>query len=418
MAWDIAADLKKVGDAISGGLESLNPFIDVANLISAWQSGEAAADAASMSEAQIAAAMRAAEQVRAYYKEGGEAMSSNMQALLETFGNFGQVTPDNLNTFVKKVAEWRTTEDEGDEEEYDTDLTDLKGQISTLTGIDQENLTNTEGAFRSLADYVLGESDDLYTTRDADAKANAPSSLDYAQQFDGLASKFTNLRMQNAKRAIDTAYGDALASLPAGFENSTMRVAMATSLADYSAQQQNQAILDGITDAQNYLGGLQTVASNEQNITNAERNLVSGLTTSGASYASTGVNNMINSGNYGIGYANTYSDLDGTNLNYASALNNSPFTFRKNMESMNTGTALSDYTAGSTLMNNNAASASNYIDTVTGYITNPYSYAATGANNASGTMNNAAINSAELSKIYGANAGDGFTSFGYNSEDD
>jgi len=414
---DLVDAFKDVGDLLSSGLEGIDPFIKVMTLVEGFKSGQSADSLASMSEAQIAAAVAAAEKVRKFYEEGGKAMSSNMQALLENFGNFGQVTPSNLSTFVEKVAEWRTGEEDADKADYDDTLGSTKTAVSEETSSDEGMFTDTEGTFRSFAEVLLGQSDDLYQGRDARAKADAPSTFDMARDFDNIAAKFTNVRMQNAKRAIDNAYGNALASIPAGFENSTMRVAMETSMADLAAQQQNQAILDGITDAQGYISGLQTATSNEQNMTNAERNMASGLTTAGLNYATGSLGNSIAGGTYGQGYANAYNDIEGYNLDYQSRLANSPFNYLANLDALTTGTSLADYTSGVNLMSNNANLASGYVDTVANQVTKPYSYAATGNANSTTALNNAANNAASLAELYGNQASSNFYSTGYGDEE-
>ena len=341
--------LDDLGDLVTAGLDNINPFIKVYQLIEAFNQGNQAEKIANMSEAQIAQAVAAANEVRDYYKEGGKVMSSNMQALLDAYGNYGQITPENLQSFLKFVGDARVEEEASDKADYDAKLSDLSSSVDQRTKEDQALMTDTEGTFRDFADYILSTADSLYRERDAEAAANAPSTFDMANQFDKIAARFTNIRMNNARRAIDIAAGNALASIPEGFENSTISIETEKAMADFATEKMNQAILDGVNDAKNYIGANQTMVSNEQNMTNTERKMDADLTTSGLNYATGELGNQMAAGAYGQDYVKNYLNMRGINLDYQNILENSPFTWLKNLDAMTTGEALEDYTTATSL---------------------------------------------------------------------
>ena len=405
----------ELGDLIQSGIDNINPFLQIYQLIEGFNQGNQAEKIANMSEAQIAQAVAAANEVREYYRDGGQVMGANMQALLDAYGNFGQITPDNLQSFLSFVTTSREAEEAEDKADYDEKLSDLTSTVDTRTAEDQALLTDTEGTFRSFADYILQGADDLIRKRDAEAKASAPDSFDMAQQFDRIAQRFTNVRMANARKAIDTATGNALASIPEGFENSTISVETQKAMADFATQKLNEAILDGINDAKNYIGANQTMVSNQQNMTNTERTLSSDLTTSGMSYATGELANQIASGTYGQDYVKNYLNQRGFNLDYQNALESSPFTYLANLDALTTGQALEDYTSATSLLGTNADLATGYINTVADMVTAPYKFSATGAANSTTALNNAATNAAQLAELFGSQASGLFYGTGYNS---
>jgi hypothetical protein len=276
-------------------------------------------------------------------------------------------------------------------------------------------MTDTEGTFRDFADYILSTADNLYRERDAEAAANAPSTFDMANQFDKIAARFTNVRMNNARRAIDVAAGNALASIPEGFERSTMSIETEKAMADFATEKMNQAILDGVNDAKNYIGANQTMVSNQQNMTNTERKVDADLTTSGLNYATGELGNQMAAGGYGQDYVKNYLNMRGINLDYQNVLENSPFTWLKNLDAMTTGEALEDYTTATSLMATNADLATGYVNTVSDMVTAPYKFSATGSANSTTALNNAANNAGNLANLYGEQASGLFYGSGYES---
>ena len=407
--------LDDLGDLVTAGLDNINPFIKVYQLIEGFNQGNQAEKIANMSEAQIAQAVAAANEVRDYYKEGGKVMSSNMQALLDAYGNYGQITPENLQAFLKFVGDARIEEEASDKSDYDEKLSDLSSTVDQKTAEDQALMTDTEGTFRDFADYILSTADSLYRERDAQAAANAPETFDMASQFDRIAQRFTNIRMANAKKAIDVAAGNALASITEGFEKSTISIETEKAMADFATEKLNQAILDGVNDAKNYIGANQTMVSNQQNMTNTERKMDADLTTSGLNYATGELGNQMAAGAYGQDYVKNYLNMRGINLDYQNILENSPFTWLKNLDAMTTGEALEDYTTATSLMATNADLATGYVNTVSDMVTAPYKFSATGAANSTTTLNNAATNAANLAGLYGEQAGGLFYGSGYES---
>ena len=158
-----------------------------------------------------------------------------------------------------------------------------------------------------------------------------------ASQFDRIAQRFTNIRMANAKKAIDVAAGNALASIPEGFEKSTISIETEKAMADFATEKLNQAILDGVNDAKNHISANQTMVSNQQNMTNTERKMDADLTTSGLNYVTGELGNQMAAGAYGQDYVKNYLNMRGINLDYQNILENSPFTWLKNLDAMTTG---------------------------------------------------------------------------------
>ena len=66
-------------------------------------------------------------------------------------------------------------------------------------------------------------------------------------------------------------------------------------------------------------------------------------------------------------------------------------------------------------MGTQADLATGYINTVGNMVTAPYKFSATGAANATTTLNNAATNAANLASLYGDQAGGLFYGSGYES---
>ena len=109
-----------LGDLVTAGFDNINPFlIKVYQPIDSFNQGNQAEKIANMSEVQIAQAVAAANEVRDYYKEGGKVMLFNMQALLDAYGNYGQITPENLQAFLKFVGDARVEEEASDKSDYD-----------------------------------------------------------------------------------------------------------------------------------------------------------------------------------------------------------------------------------------------------------------------------------------------------------
>ena len=128
--------------------------------------------------------------------------------------------------------------------------------------------------FREFADVKLREGrGDEVTSKMKKAKLTAPDTLKYAQLQDQIAMSFQNLRNQNTERALNRQYSKALANIPEGMENSTLRIQMERASQDAAREAYNNDMLAAVGDAQQYIAGLQQAASNQQNMTNAERNM-------------------------------------------------------------------------------------------------------------------------------------------------
>lgn len=309
-----------------------------------------------LTEAQVMADINRNQEVADLYAEGSSVMSNNLQRLLAEYGDFGQITPSTINDFASFVSSNRAAEEAANRREVDN-----------LTAYDRARLRGMEDMFREFADVKLREGRDEVYYQDEKAKLTAPDTLKYAQLQDQIAMQFQNLRNQNTERALNRQYSKALANIPPGMENSTLRVQMERASQDAAREAYNNDMLAAVGDAQQYIAGLQQAASNQQNMTNAERNMARNLVTDTLNYGTQTLRNDLAAGQYGQDYYGNEKAMRGRNIDEVNAL-----------QGMRNNTALMDYTNALNLAGAENSLANDFINQTLDLSTAPYSYSADG----------------------------------------
>lgn len=309
-----------------------------------------------LTEAQVMADINRNQEIADLYAEGSSVMSNNLQRLLAEYGDFGQITPSTINDFSNFVSTNRAAEEAAN-----------RAEVDDLTAYDRARLQGMEDMFREFADVKLREGQDEVYFQDQKAKLTAPDTLKYAQLQDQLAMKFQNLRNQNTERALNRQYSKALANIPPGMENSTLRVQMERASQDAAREAYNNDMLAAVGDAQQYIAGLQQAASNQQNMTNAERNMARNLVTDTLNYGTQTLRNDLAGGQYGQDYYGNENAMRGRNIDEVNAL-----------QGMRNNTALMDYTNALNLAGAENSLANDFINQTLDLSTAPYSYSADG----------------------------------------
>ena len=328
----------------------------VGSLISANRANNEAERLNAMTEAQVTAEINRNQEVADLYAGGADVMSNNLNRLLTEYGDFGQITPSTINDFSKFVSTNRAQEEAAN-----------RAEVDGLTSYDRARLRGMEDMYREFSDVKLEEGRDEVYYQDEKAKLTAPQTLQFAQMQDQIAMQFQNLRNQNTNRALDKQYSKALANIPPGMENSTLRVQMERASADASREAYNNDMLAAVGDAQQYIAGLQGAASNQQNMTNAERNMQRNLVTDRLNYGTTTLNNSLRGGQYGQDYYGNEKAMRGRNIEEVGALQN-----------MRNNTALSDYTNSLSLAGAENSLANDFINQTLDLSTAPSTYSAQG----------------------------------------
>lgn len=328
----------------------------VGSLISANRANNEAERLNAMTEAQVTAEINRNQEIADLYSGGADVMSNNLNRLLTEYGDFGQITPSTINDFSNFVSTNRAQEEAANRKEVDG-----------LTSYDRARLRGMEDMFREFSDVKLEEGRDEVYYQDEKAKLTAPQTLQFAQMQDQIAMQFQNLRNQNTNRALDKQYSKALANIPPGMENSTLRVQMERASADAAREAYNNDMLAAVGDAQQYIAGLQGAASNQQNMTNAERNMQRNLVTDRLNYGTTTLNNSLRGGQYGQDYYGNEKAMRGRNIEEVGALQN-----------MRNNTALSDYTNSLSLAGAENSLANDFINQTLDLSTAPSTYSAQG----------------------------------------
>jgi hypothetical protein len=336
------------------------------SLYNASQANDRAEDSLAMQQAGIDEQTRLNARLESIYDEGSASLGNTLFNTLNAYGDFGAITPDRFNDFYDFVATNRADEEIGNASRVD-DFYD--SMMSTVGGMDK-------------ADF------DAIYQMDEYAKENAPGTLDYSPLADSLAVKFAALRSQNTDREIAQTYGKALANIPPGMENSTLRVQMERSLADLAAQRRNEDLLASIDDAFNYIGSLQTASTNQQNMDIAERKMQQSL-----------LGDAFGRRNQNMDY---YLTSKGAGIDYNNA-----------MDGMRNNTAVTDYNTALGLTSGENTLRNAGITQNTALATAPYDYAATGVSSVSGNVSNANTGIANLASTYGNIASGASKAFGY-----
>lgn len=324
----------------------------------AVKSSNAASDAADASQALTNAQIERNDAIYELYADGGKLLRDNIQRLLTEYGDFGQVTPDIVNANQEYFATQRANQEAAN-----------RNTVNNMTKIDEMRLKGYEDAFRDFAANQLTDARSAVYAADQVGKDEAPDTLDFARLQDSLAVKFMALRNQDTQRSLNNQYAKATAGLPPGMENSTLRVQMERSMADLSAQKFNENMMAAIGDAQNYISGLQTAASNQQNMTNAERNMQRNLTTDTLNYGSTTLGNSLKGGAYGQAFAGEINAQRGRAVAELDAL-----------LGLRNDTAMRDFLNGLSTTAAENKLANDYITQVSQITTAPYTYTASGQN--------------------------------------
>ena len=309
-----------------------------------------------LTEAQVMADINRNQEVADLYAEGSSVMSNNLQRLLAEYGDFGQITPSTINDFASFVSSNRAAEEAANRREVDN-----------LTDYDRARLRGMEDMFREFADVKLREGRDEVYYQDEKARLTAPDTLQFAQMQDQIAMQFQNLRNPNTERALNRQYSKALANIPPGMENSTLRVQMERASQDAAREAYNNDMLAAVGDAQQYISGLQNAASNQQNMTNAERNMARNLVTDTLNYGTQTLRNDLAAGQYGQDYYGNEKAMRGSNIDEVNAL-----------QGMRNNTALMDYTNSLNLAGAENSLANDFINQTLDLSTAPYSYSADG----------------------------------------
>jgi hypothetical protein len=328
----------------------------IGSLASANRANNEAERLNALTEAQVTADINRNQEVADLYAGGADVMSNNLNRLLTEYGDFGQITPSIINDFSTFVSTNRAQEEAANRREVDG-----------LTSYDRARLRGMEDMYREFSDVKLEEGRDEVYYQDEKAKLVAPQTLQFAQMQDQIAMQFQNLRNQNTNRALDKQYSKALANIPPGMENSTLRVQMERASADASREAYNNDMLAAVGDAQQYIAGLQGAASNQQNMTNAERNMQRNLVTDRLNYGTTTLNNSLRGGQYGQDYYGNEKAMRGRNIEEVGAL-----------QGMRNNTALSDYTNSLSIAGAENSLANDFINQTLGLSTAPSTYSAAG----------------------------------------
>ena len=166
-------------------------------------------------------------------------------------------------------------------------------------------------------------------------------------------------------------------------------------MADLASAQESENILAAIGDAQNYIAGLQSAASNEQNLTNAERNMQRNLRADVLNNAAAQANIELTGGAYGQDFASNINSLRPTAIGELGAL-----------QGLRNNTAITDFMTGLNATSAENTLANSYIGQVGGLVTSPYSFTADGtANfvNTSGTLSALSGLSSDYARIASSN---------------
>ena len=379
--WKMATDNPL--DTIQGLMSIYGIFNGVSN------ANDAAGSLEGLTEDQIARQ----NQIAALYAEGGDVLRENLRNLLDEYGNFGQITPDVVDKFTNYFASERAKEEKAN-----------RAEVDVMTREDKDRLMGFEDAFRTYVQEIYGDAEDDVRTYDMYAKSTAPSTLDFARLQDDLTQKFYRARKNLGDQALAEQQAKMVANLPEGLENSTLAIQGNKAMAALAAEQEAKNLLAAIGDAQNYIMGLQTAASNQQNMTNAERNMQRNLLQDSINNATGRAALDMSGGTYGQSFANSLNAQRGVAIGELGA-----------EQGLRNNTALTDSLAGLNYVSAENAAANTYLQNVGNIATSPYTFAAAGQNSINPTSALNALTSLTdtYSKIASSNmagAGDWLTS--------
>ena len=336
------------------------------SFLNATSADRRARDTLALQQEGIDESMRVNARLEDFYDGGASALGATLDNTLNAFGDFGAITPDRFNDFYDFIATNRSAEELGNQEVVGDYYNEMMGNVGFMDMMDTNSIYNSD---------MIGSQ-------------SAPQTLDFAPLADDLAQKFLGAKTQNTDREIARAYGRALANIPAGMENSTMRVQMERSLADLAAQRRNEDVLSSIDDAFKYIGGLQTAGSTQQNMTNTERKMQADL------------------------LERTFGRR-ADNFNYYTTARNAPIEYTNNMRGMRNNTAVTDYNTALTMTGTENELRNSALSQNSSLATAPFDYAATGAQTVGNNLANVNSGVADLAGTYGDIAKGAAGGFGY-----
>lgn len=274
------------------------------------------------------------EQMMALYAEGSAEMKRVMDELYGGFGTYDEVSVENFGAMRDFFSTNRRLEDAQN-----------RSEISDEEARDLAMLFSQEADNRAM----VGRQDYRFNM-------NAPSTYDMAPNVDRIAQKFINARMANAERAIDTQYAKGLADVPAGMENSTLRVQLERSAADMRSQALNDAMLAGVNDAISYSEGVQGLTKGEQNLNLTNREFGQSL-----------LDQETEMGRYGMDVFRNYNGVRTQAISDLSGI-----------QGLRTDAALQDYLTGLNTMNAQSGIFNDYVRGQMDLVAAPVSFAADG----------------------------------------
>lgn len=298
ITWD---DIEDLGSSVVDGITD---FADLAlavdSIFSAGDADDMAKSAIANQDIYIASILANSDRLNGIYNEGAQVTADTIANALAAYGDFGSTLPDRFNDIYDFVATNRSDEEAANLERISSYYDTLTSDLASI------NATN----------------DTAFYNADAVGRSLAPSTMDFAPLANMLSGQFANARSENTSREIAQAYGKALANLPPGMENSTMRVQMERSLADLAAQRRNEDMLASIDDAFKYISGLQTAGANQQNMVNTEREIQNSLLRDTFAQSSSELTDAMKTRLFGIDYESALQGLQNdTALNdYLNAL--------------------------------------------------------------------------------------------------
>jgi hypothetical protein len=345
----------------------VNMLMTGLSAVNMLSSNNRANKAAAQQNMLTAAEVARNEKIMELYSQGSEEMKSIMSELYGGFGTYDDVSVENFKGMREYFSKSRQ-------------LDELKnrGEISDEEARDLQMLFNVESDFRDKSMRWQSQGEGRVSDQDAVFDYNAPSTYDMSRDIDGIASKFINARMENARGSADRMYSKGAADLirrglasDQGGQGrgggSTLEVELARSAADFEQKALNDAMVAGMDDALRYTKGVQEATAGEQLMNLAERNFGQDLIQNASSYANDAVTREINMGNYGMDVYGNYNDARTQAISDLSSIQN-----------LRNDTALTDYLTGLSTMNTQSGVFNDYVANQMTMAASPYKFAADG----------------------------------------
>lgn len=430
------------------------------NLVGTFQANRQARDARNAQGEAVDAELDRVRYVQDQYSEGGDKLAAMFQQILADYGQFGQVSPDYITEMTRYFGDNRAAEQRANTSMVDGMSADdiarfrelesvnrllAEGRISTNEAGNRATaegrVRDYESGFRGLAAQLIAEGTSGARSIDEAARASAPDVLDFAPLQDMLTARFAALRGANTGREIDNQYAKAMASVPQGMENSTLRVQLERAMGDLAAERRNQDLLAAVGDAQRYIDGLLGASGQDQQMELRERQMMQSLADSGIARSGVTLQQYLAGGEYGAGLGGAINEAGFRGGEYGiglgDALNRSGFAGGQYGSGLATeenamrGRAISEFAALRSLPSNTAYAdfltglnsvgaeselASQFLSQMSDVVRSPYTFRATGSSNATfGTALDAlrrrSDSASEIAAGNMAGLGDWWTSF-------